>query len=192
MNGEFEFRVSKLEAQMAKLRQLLVVPTELPFKKLSPGAQLPAKSGELEACYDITCVMDKNFIAPQTVLADDLRKKFGIEITKPFMLLQPNHSYLFHTGIACAIPEGRAMYLWDRSGMGAKKNVHRLAGVIDCTYRGEWRVSLINLSPKHQIIQAGDRIVQAQYVLVIPGEPVWVDELPDSYRGEKGFASTGD
>ena len=75
--------------------------------------------------------------------------------------------------------------------MGAKKNIHRLAGVIDCTYRGEWMVVLTNLSKDSHIIEAGDKIIQAQLALVIPANPVWTNELPESYRGESGFGSTG-
>jgi dUTP pyrophosphatase len=174
--------------EIARLRSLLDLFREdvvLPFKRLHPNATLPAKSGEDEACYDFTCVADANFEAPNS----ELGVQYDVEC--PFVLLQPGDSYNFKTGVACAIPQGRAMYLWDRSGMGAKKNIHRLAGVIDCTYRGEWIVCLTNLSKSAHVIQAGDKIIQGQLALVLPGTPVWTDELPESYRGEAGFGSTG-
>jgi len=177
--------INALVRRMERLEGLLTSPMSLPFKKLHPDACLPAKSGELEACYDICCVADENFWDEDTVL--------GVNkgVSAPFALLEPGRSRIFHTGLACAIPEGRAMYLWDRSGMGAKKNIHRLAGVIDCTYRGEWMVCLTNLSSSSHLIEAGDKIVQGQLALVLPGSPVWVDDLPESYRGEAGFGSTG-
>ena len=177
--------ITELQRQMAYLNKLLVDVCKLPFKQLHPDAKLPHKAGELEACYDICCVPDDSFLKPECVL--------GVEydVRSPFVQLKPGDSHIFHTGIACAIPEGRNMFLWDRSGMGAKKNVHRLAGVIDCTYRGEWLVSLINLSHQPHIIQAGDKIIQGQLALVLPSQPVWVEDLPESYRGEAGFGSTG-
>lgn len=157
----------------------------LPFKRLHPDATLPAKSGVSEACYDITCVADDDFEAPDSAC--------GVtnDVMCPCVVLKPGDSHVFKTGLACAIPQGRAMYLWDRSGMGAKRNIHRLAGVIDCTYRGEWMVCLTNLSKSSQVIHTGDKIVQGQLALVLPGKPIWVDELPESYRGKAGFGSTG-
>jgi dUTP pyrophosphatase len=170
-------RLGDLEEDVARLLDLLVNPCELPFKRLHPDAQLPHKSGDDEACYDFCCVVD-----------DEFNDYVG---GTPFFILKPGHSHTFRTGLACAIPRGRAMYLWDRSGMGAKRKIHRLAGVIDCTYRGEWLVSLVNLGHEERDIHAGDKIVQGQLALVIPGVPGWVKELPDSYRGSHGFGSTG-
>ena len=175
----------KICNRLTYLEALLLEPFDFPFKKLHSNAQLPSKSGELEACYDIKCVGDDEFERPDSVL--------GVEkgVSCPFVLLERDEIRTFHTGLACAIPEGRALYLWDRSGMGAKRNIHRLAGVIDCTYRGELLVCLANLSNQQQLIEEGDKIVQGQLALVLPGNPVWVDDLPDSYRGEAGFGSTG-
>lgn len=170
---------------VAELRDLLLTPVDLPFKRLHPDAQLPHKAGEEEACYDFHCVSDDSFLPPDCIS--------GVEncVSNPFVVLNPGDSRTFKTGLACAIPRGRAMFLWDRSGMGAKKNIHRLAGVIDCTYRGEWMVCLTNLSRQRHVIEAGDKIVQGHLALVLPGMPKWVDDLPDSYRGTAGFGSTG-
>ncbi len=171
--------------EIEHLENLLINAVDFPFKRLHPNAKLPAKAGELEACYDISCVADDRFWEPECIA--------GIEygVKKKFMELKPGRSHVFHTGLACAIPKGRALFLWDRSGMGAKKNIHRLAGCLDSSYRGEVLVSLINLSNDTHIIEEGDRIIQGHLALVLPGTPVWVDELPESYRGYKGFGSTG-
>jgi dUTP pyrophosphatase len=157
----------------------------LPFKSLHPDAQLPNKAGELEAAYDITCVTDERFLPHNCKLGLDN------DMENPFIALKPGDSHMFHTGLSCAIPEGRGMFLWDKGGMGAKKKIHVLAGVIDCTYRGEWLVCLTNLSRDTRFIQAGHEIVQGHLALILPGDPVWVDELPESYRGEGKFGSTG-
>lgn len=178
MNEMFHEDISRLENILIKDRQL-------PFKRLCEAAQLPHKAGDLEACYDFHCVADDTFMDPQCIRGIDSGA------TNPFKELAPGDSHVFHTGVSCAIAKGQAMFLWDRSGMGAKKNIHRLAGCIDSTYRGEILVSLINLSRETHIIEAGDRIIQGHLALVLPGTPTWVDELPESYRGDAGFGSTG-
>ena len=38
--------------------------------------------------------------------------------------------------------------------------IHRLAGVIDSGYRGEWKVALVNLTDQPYEIKAGDKIIQ--------------------------------
>jgi len=178
-------KIDEIDRRVDFLESLLVGPMELPFKKLHEDAQLPHKAGPQEAAYDFHCVEDDRFLSIDSVGGLQLRA------TKPFFILRPGTSHIFHTGVACAIPEGRALFLWDRSGMGAKKNIHRLAGVIDSGYTGPVLVSLINLSRETHIIETGDKIVQGHLALVLPGTPVWVDELPESYRGDKGFGSTG-
>jgi dUTP pyrophosphatase len=150
------------------------------FQRLHCDAKLPSKSGELEACYDISCVSDDEFYWPK----NNLRQEIDY-------VLKPRCSHVFRTGLACAIPDGYALFLWDRSGLAAKHGIHRLAGVIDCTYRGEILVVLTNLSDKEYYVRPGDRIVQAHLTRVLPSRVAWADELPDSYRQEDGFGSTG-
>lgn len=173
---------------------------DLKCKRLHPDAVLPAKAGPLEVGWDICCVADDEFIEicdscdnASDYSRVDFIHHYGIsaEVGDKFLILRHGISHLFRTGIACAIDPGYAMLYWDRSGMGAKKNIHVLAGAIDCTYRGEWMVSLINLSERVRVIKSGDKIVQGILTKVIPGEAKWHDNLPESYRGENGFGSTG-
>lgn len=160
----------------------------LSCQRLSPDAVLPAKAGELEAGWDICCVADDTFAE-----VDSACIKCGVELKRGdrARVLTCGATHLFHTGFACAIDPGYAVLLWDRSGMGAKKQIHRLAGVIDCTYRGEWLVALTNLSRRIHVIKAGDKIIQGIITKVIPSQAGWVDTLPESSRGTAGFGSTG-
>ena len=74
--------------------------------------------------------------------------------------------------------------------MGAVKCVHRLAGVIDEDYRGEWLVRLVNHGNKPVRINVGDKIVQGIYQeYAIANCPV-VATLPETARGIGGFGST--
>lgn len=170
-----------IEHRLTNIEKILFGSIDLPFMSLHPDAKLPEKSGPFEACYDLFCVYDENgegweldYYAPGWVFR-----------------LEPYQSYTFSLGIASAIPTGYAVYLWDRSGLAVKHNIHRLAGVIDSTYRGEWKACLINLSDQPYYITSGDKIIQAQLTRVFPAKPFWVNKLPDSYRGEDGFGSTG-
>jgi dUTP pyrophosphatase len=65
-------------------------------------------------------------------------------------------------------------------------------GLVDSGYRGELKVALLNTDGREAfVVEPGMRIAQL-VVLPVPGvEPVEVDELPSSERGDGGFGSTG-
>ena len=85
--------------------------------------------------------------------------------------------------------------------MAVKKKLHRMAGVIDSDYRGEWKVCLVNLSGTPELsfdgtgesieIKRGDRIIQCVFQKVEPVQVKEVEELDKTARGEGGFGSTG-
>lgn len=101
------------------------------------------------------------------------------------------HRATISTGIAVEISPGLGLFIQDRSSVSAKHGVHRVAGVVDSSYRGEVKVALVNLSYQDFEIKKGDRIAQAVISPVILAEPLEVDELSDTARGEGGFGSTG-
>lgn len=157
----------------------------LPCKKLHEQAKLPVrKAGELG--WDFSVVPDDSF---RELPIDGCGPNCTEYINT--IALMPGESHLFHLGIAAAIPDGYGMILFDRSGMGAKKLIHRFAGVIDSTYRGEWLVLLKNFSNGVQRINVGDRIIQGVLVRNYDLEPFWTEELDDTERGASGFGSSG-
>ena len=83
-------------------------------------------------------------------------------------------------------------FVYGRSSWGAKYGVTLAngVGVIDSDYRGEIKVALINNGPHLVEIRPGDRIAQLVPSVGEP-EPVKVDELDSTSRGEGGFGSTG-
>ncbi len=94
-------------------------------------------------------------------------------------------------GFAMEMPTGYVALVWDRSGMAAKHGIHSLAGVIDCTYRGEVKVVLYNTTDQPYEIQVGDKVAQLliqQHETVVFEE---VDELSDTERGADGWLSSG-
>ena len=101
---------------------------------------------------------------------------------------------LVPTGIAFALPHGYAGFVQPRSGLALKHGVTVMnsPGLIDCGYRDELKVLLVNLDPTESFeVHRGDRIAQlvVQAVAAVAWEPV--DELPPSERGAGGFGHTG-
>lgn len=94
------------------------------------------------------------------------------------------------TGIAIELPQGFASLIWDKSGVSVKKGLKTLGGVIDSGYRGEYFVSLANISKEPVSILKGEKVAQLLIQKVEQAQIEVSDELSDSERGEKGFGST--
>lgn len=138
----------------------------IPFKikKLSPEAVLPAKHNQLAAGIDI--------------------------FTNASHTMQPGEVHAFTTGITAEFPDGYVALIWDRSGLGSQ-GIHRLAGVIDSDYRGEWKIVLINLSGAPYEVHAGDKIAQCVLQRFESAEIVEVAQVTETARGAAGFGSSG-
>ena len=113
--------------------------------------------------------------------------------------LAPGARALVPTGVAVAIPHGMVGLIHPRSGLAARVglSIVNSPGTIDAGYRGEIKVSLINLDPAVPITSArGDRIAQLVVQRVELPELVEVtsfDEagLADTTRGDGGHGSSG-
>jgi len=105
----------------------------------------------------------------------------------------PGETAWIPTGIALEVPKGCAGLVYARSGMAAKRGLApaNKVGVIDCDYRGEIKVVLLNQSKEPQTVEPGERIAQFVITPVLMPEYVLVDELSDTDRGVGGFGSTG-
>jgi dUTP pyrophosphatase len=93
-----------------------------------------------------------------------------------------------------SLPQGTAGFIQPRSGLALRHGVTCLnsPGLIDCGYRDELKVLLVNLDPGTAFtVERGDRIAQLVIQRVEQADLVVVDELPDSERGTGGFGSTG-
>ena len=68
--------------------------------------------------------------------------------------LAPGHRALVATGIAVAIPHGMVGLVHPRSGLAARVglSIVNSPGTVDAGYRGEIKVSLINLDPDTPIV----------------------------------------
>lgn len=109
------------------------------------------------------------------------------------MMLSPGARALVPTGLSIALPEGYEAQVRPRSGLAVKHGVTVLnaPGTIDCDYRGEVKVPLINHGQQEFVIVRGDRI--AQMVIAPVTRIAWseVDVLDQTVRGAGGFGSSG-
>jgi len=101
---------------------------------------------------------------------------------------------LVPTGVAVALPPGHAGFILPRSGLAQRHGVTCLntPGLIDCGYRGELKVLLVNFDPSVAYeVHRGDRIAQLVVQAVEEAAFALVDELPAATRSAGGFGSTG-
>jgi dUTP pyrophosphatase len=141
--------------------------TPLRIKRLDPSITAPAYAHPGDAGLDICSAED--------------------------VTLQPGERALVSTGFAMALPEGYAAFVQPRSGLAARNGVSivNTPGLIDCHYRGEVKVILVNLGGEEFAVRKGDRIAQMVIQRVERAEVALVDELDETARGEGGFGSTG-
>lgn len=108
--------------------------------------------------------------------------------------LGPGERWSVGTGVAVEIPPGHAGLVLPRSGLARDHGIALVnsPGLIDAGYRGEVRVLLLNTDPAEVFrIEPGDRIAQLAIAPVALTEPVEVEALAESARGDGGFGSSG-
>jgi dUTP pyrophosphatase len=108
--------------------------------------------------------------------------------------LGPGERWSVGTGVAVEIPAGHAGLVLPRSGLARDHGISLVnsPGLIDAGYRGEVRVLLLNTDPAEVFrLQAGERIAQLVIAPVALAEPVEVESLSESARGDGGFGSSG-
>ena len=109
------------------------------------------------------------------------------------LLLAPGARALVPTGIAVALPPGTEGQVRPRSGLAVRHGITVLnaPGTVDCDYRGELQVPLVNMGQEAFTIERGDRIAQMVVARYERMEVERVDELGETERGGDGFGSTG-
>lgn len=108
--------------------------------------------------------------------------------------LGPGERRSVRTGIAVEIPSGQAGLVLPRSGLADRHGIALVnaPGLIDCGYRGELKVLLLN-TDRHAAVslRAGERVAQLVLIRVETPEVVESEELAASERGAGGFGSSG-
>ena len=110
------------------------------------------------------------------------------------ILIEPGKNALIGTGIAIEILSKHiAGFVFSRSGLGIKEGlvVTQGVGVIDPDYRGEIKVSLLNISQSVKKIYPGDRIAQLIFMPAFQAKLIETSQLSPTKRGKGGFGHTG-
>ena len=109
------------------------------------------------------------------------------------IVLKPLERILVPTGISIELPVGYEAQVRPRSGLATKKGITIInsPGTVDADFRGELRVSLVNLSSEPFELVPGERI--AQMVVARHERVEWedVEVLSETERGSGGWGSTG-
>ncbi len=138
---------------------------EIKIKKLDPNAFMPEYAVAGDAGMDLRCIEN--------------------------VTLEPGVPTRIKTGLSIEFPEGYVALLWDKSGLATKYGLKTLGGVIEHTYRGEYQVGMINLTNNPHKFEVGDKVAQLLIQPIVTAEPIEVEELSHSERGEGAFGSTG-
>ncbi|HET7573879.1 MAG TPA: dUTP diphosphatase [Solirubrobacterales bacterium] len=107
---------------------------------------------------------------------------------------RPGRALGVGTGIALEIPAGHAGLVLPRSGLAREHGISLVnaPGLIDAGYRGEVRVLLLNTDPAETFrVEIGDRVAQLVVAPVALADPVEVEALGETARGDGGFGSSG-
>ncbi len=109
------------------------------------------------------------------------------------MVIEPGARLLVPTGIAMQLPDGFEAQVRPRSGLALQHGVTVLnaPGTIDCDYRGEIGVLLINLGSEPFEVIRGARIAQLVVAPVAHAVFVAAPALEETARGTSGYGSTG-
>jgi len=108
--------------------------------------------------------------------------------------LAPGDRALVPAGIVVALPRGFEGQVRPRSGLAWKRGLTVLngPGTVDCDYRGEIRVLLVNLGQEAVHIRRGDRIAQLVVQRLPDVQLREAESLPETDRGAGGFGHTGE
>lgn len=136
------------------------------------------------------CQSDLSFPAYETSGAAGMDVEADVERD---IVIEPGGRVLIPTGFAVSIPEGLELQVRPRSGLAVKHGVTIInsPGTIDCDYRGEVKVGLVNLSDKAYTVQRRDRIAQLVLAPVVRAQVKTVKILDTTDRGTGGFGHTG-
>ncbi len=109
------------------------------------------------------------------------------------VVIAPGARALVPTGLQLELPVGTEGQIRPRSGLAYKHGVTVLnsPGTIDCSYRGEVRVLLVNHSRAPFTVARGERIAQLVVAAYVPVRLVPAEMLSETDRGAGGFGSTG-
>ena len=145
----------------------------VPFVRLEHGEGLPAPSYASEGAAGLDLIA-------------------ALPNAEP-VAIAPRSWAAIPTGLVFEIPRGFQGEVRPRSGLALRHGVTVLnaPGTIDCDYRGEVRVLLVNLGPETFTVTRGMRVAQLVFTPFVRATLQATSMLAATARGAGGFGSTG-
>ena len=144
------------------------------------------EKGRILPTMNAVCKGEKPSYANDYAAGLDLRSNEQVDI-------HPGQILDIETLLAVEIPANHFGMVVARSGLSYKRQIKLIndVGIIDCDYRGNIGIRLINEGKEPYLIEVGDRVAQ---MIIIPYTQVklnYVEKLSESDRGVGGFGHTG-
>ena len=95
-----------------------------------------------------------------------------------------------NVGVQFAFPRGTYGHIFSKSSV-TLAGVDVCAGIIDSDYRGDVQVVLRNNGDQDWHYKSGQKVAQMLVKRYLSPDPVSVNKLPSTQRGDGGFGSTG-
>jgi dUTP pyrophosphatase len=123
----------------------------------------------------------------------DVAANLAVAARADGIAIAPGERVLVPTGLRLEIPPGYEVQMRPRSGLALREGLTLLnsPGTIDCDYRGEVGVILVNHGATSVTVRHGMRIAQMVLSPVVRLHWVEVEAVGESDRGAGGFGSTG-
>jgi dUTP pyrophosphatase len=133
-----------------------------------PNAKIPVKNNKTDAGFDLFSVDEETII--------------------------PGERKIIDTGIVLHLENGWEAQIRPRSGLAAKNGITivNTPGTVDCEYRGNIKVIMLNTSTEPFIVKSGSKIAQ-MVIKEVPDVELEITDTLDTNtnRGVKGFGSSG-
>ncbi|WP_211095390.1 dUTP diphosphatase [Yoonia maricola] len=109
------------------------------------------------------------------------------------MIIAPGTTVAVPTGFQIELPADTELQIRPRSGLATRASilVPNSPGTVDCDYRGEVKIALLNYGHDPFTVSHGERIAQAVIAPVLRPKVIEVTALTETDRGAGGFGSTG-
>ena len=134
------------------------------FESLAPDVQMPVRSTEQSAGYDVRAHLTRGSIRIRRSAIESLTEELAVSDvgSAPAITLQPGDRALIPTGFRARLPRGYEAQIRIRSSLAWKYGltVPNSPGTVDADYPDEWFVLVLNSSTRPVTIKHGERIAQ--------------------------------
>jgi dUTPase len=135
-------------------------------------------------------ILNKAF-GGRAVYFDKIVDSEGNVVREPYILLRSNTSVNIPSGVHYNLPANTALFVMNKSGVASKKELTKLAELVDEDYQGEVHINVSNVGNTEVMISPNEKLIQLVLVPILysmPKEVPFENLYPSKTdRGTKGF-----